>query len=62
MSIAVKTNPERQQQAYQLIVELQHERQETWSLYCHVTELMPSSVNWTVRSNPAKTQPPKKLK
>lgn len=38
MSIAVKTNPERQQQAYQLIAELLHERQEAWSLYCHVAE------------------------
>jgi len=39
MLIPVKTNSERQSQAYQSIVELQHERQETWSLYCHVAEL-----------------------
>ena len=45
MPIADKVNTERQLQAYQLIAELLHERQETWSLYCHVTELMSSSVN-----------------
>lgn len=49
MSIAVQINPERQQQTYQLIAELQHERQEVWSLYCHVAELMPFSANQTVR-------------
>jgi regulator of sigma D len=54
MSIAVKINPERQQQAYQLIAELQHERQEVWSLYCHVAELMPFSANQTVRKKLAR--------
>jgi regulator of sigma D len=54
MSIAVKLNPERQQQAYQLIAELQHERQEVWSLYCHVAELMPFKTNRTVRNKLAK--------
>lgn len=49
MSIAVQINPERKQQAYQLIAELQNERQEVWSLYCHVAELMPFSANPTVR-------------
>jgi regulator of sigma D len=48
MSIAVQINPERKQQAYQLIAELQNERQEVWSLYCHVAELMPFSANPTV--------------
>ena len=48
MSIAVKINPERQQQAYQLIAELQYERQEGWSLYCHVAEPIPFSANQTV--------------
>lgn len=54
MSIAVKINPERQQQAYQLIAELQYERQEVWSLYCHVAELMPFSANQTVRKKLAR--------
>jgi regulator of sigma D len=54
MSIAVKLNPERQQQAYQLIAELQHERQEVWSLYCHVAELMPFKTNRTVRNKLAR--------
>ncbi|MGZ8157202.1 MAG: Rsd/AlgQ family anti-sigma factor [Methylobacter sp.] len=54
MSIAVKLNPERQQQAYQLIAELQHERQEVWSLYCHIAELIPFSANQTVRKKLAR--------
>jgi regulator of sigma D len=54
MSIAVKINPERQQQAYQLIAELQYERQKVWSLYCHVAELMPFSANQTVRKKLAR--------
>jgi regulator of sigma D len=54
MSIAVKINPERQQQAYQLIAELKHERQEVWSLYCHVAELLPFSANQTVRKKLAR--------
>lgn len=49
MSIAVQIDPEKKQQAYQLIAELQHERQEVWSLYCHVAELMPFSAKQTVR-------------
>ncbi len=54
MSIAVQLNPERKQQAHQLIAELQHERQEVWSLYCHVAELMPFSANPTVRKKLAR--------
>lgn len=54
MSIAVKINPEKKQQAYQLIAELQHERQEVWSLYCHVAELLPFSANQTVRKKLAR--------
>ena len=54
MSIAVQINPEKKQQAYQLIAELQHERQEVWSLYCHVAELMPFSANQTVRKKLAR--------
>ncbi|HEY8035053.1 MAG TPA: Rsd/AlgQ family anti-sigma factor [Methylobacter sp.] len=54
MSIAVQLNPERKQQAYQLIAELQNERQEVWSLYCHVAELMPFSANPTVRKKLAR--------
>lgn len=49
MNAAVKINPERRQQAYQLITELQNERQKVWSLYCHVAELMPFSANQAVR-------------
>ena len=49
MSIAVQINPERKQQAYQLIAELQNERKEVWALYCHVAELMPFSANQSVR-------------
>jgi len=49
MSIAVQMNPEKKQQAYQLIAELQKERQEVWSLYCHIAELIPFSANRTVR-------------
>ena len=49
MSIAVQMNPEKKQQAYQLIAELQKERQEVWSLYCHIAELVPFSANRTVR-------------
>jgi regulator of sigma D len=49
MSIAVQMNPEKKQQAYQLIAELQNERQEVWSLYCHIAELVPFSANRTVR-------------
>ncbi|TAK64102.1 Rsd/AlgQ family anti-sigma factor [Methylobacter sp.] len=54
MSIAVQLNPERKQQAYQLIAELQNERQEVWSLYCHVAELMPFSANPTVKKKLAR--------
>lgn len=48
MSIAVQINPKKKQLAHQLIAELQNERQEVWSLYCHVAELMPFSANQTV--------------
>lgn len=54
MSIAVQINPNKKQQAYQLVAELQHERQEVWSLYCHVAELMPFSANQKVRKNLAR--------
>lgn len=36
---------ERRQQTSHLIEELQKERQEVWSLYCHVAELKPFSFN-----------------
>ena len=49
MPLAVQINPEKKQQAYQLIAELQNERQEVWSLYCHIAELIPFSANRTVR-------------
>ena len=50
MSVATPVNPERRQQACQLIAELQNERQEVWSLYCHVAELKPFSANDAVKS------------
>jgi regulator of sigma D len=46
---AVKIHPERRQQAYQLIAELQNERHEVWSLYCHVAELKPFSTHEAVK-------------
>lgn len=54
MSIAVQMNSEKKQQAYQLITELQNERQEVWALYCHVAELMPFSANQSVRNKLAR--------
>lgn len=54
MSIAVQMNPEKKQQAYQLIAELQKERQEVWSLYCNIAELIPFSANRTVRKKLAR--------
>lgn len=53
MNAAVQINPERRQQAYQLITELQTERQKVWSLYCHVAELKPFSANVSVRKKVA---------
>jgi regulator of sigma D len=50
MSIATPVNTERRQQACQLIVELQNERREVWSLYCHIAELKPFSANDAVKS------------
>jgi regulator of sigma D len=54
MSIAVQINPERKQHAYQLVVELQQERQAVWSLYCHVAELMPLSANQAIKKKLAR--------
>ncbi len=45
---AVQNQPERRQQASQLIAELQNERHQVWSLYCHVAELKPFSSHETV--------------
>jgi regulator of sigma D len=50
MPVATPVDTERRQQTCQLIVELQNERQEVWSLYCHVAELKPFSANDTVKS------------
>jgi regulator of sigma D len=50
MSIATPVYTERRQQACQLITELQNERQELWSLYCHVAELKPFSANDAVKT------------
>jgi regulator of sigma D len=41
MSAAIKQDLERRRQAESLISELQTERQEVWSLYCHIAELKP---------------------
>lgn len=46
---AVRIHPERRQQAYQLIAELQNERHEVWTLYCRVAELKPFSTHETVK-------------
>jgi len=48
MSIAVQINPEKKLQAYQLVAELQNERQELWSLYCHIIDLMPKAAHRAV--------------
>ena len=50
MPVETPVNPERRQQACQLIAELQNERREVWSLYCHVAELKPFSANDAVKS------------
>jgi len=50
MSVATPVNPERRQQACQLIAELQNERQEVWSLYCNFAELKPFSSYDSVKS------------
>lgn len=49
MSTSTPVKTERRQQASQLIAELQNERQEVWSLYCHVAELKPFTANDTVK-------------
>jgi regulator of sigma D len=50
MPVKTPVNIERRQQACQLIAELQNERREVWSLYCHVAELKPFSANDAVKS------------
>lgn len=50
MPVETPVNPERRQQACQLIAELQNERREVWSLYCHVAELKPFPANDAVKS------------
>jgi regulator of sigma D len=50
MPVKTPVNTERRQQACQLIAELQNERQEVWSLYCHVAELKPFSANDALKS------------
>ncbi len=41
MSAALKSTPERRQQAKNLVIELQQERHQVWSLYCQIAELKP---------------------
>ncbi|MFZ2168275.1 MAG: Rsd/AlgQ family anti-sigma factor [Methylococcaceae bacterium] len=50
MSFVTPVNTERRQQTCKLIADLQKERQEVWSLYCHVAELKPFSANDTVKN------------
>jgi regulator of sigma D len=45
MTAAIQLNPERRQQAMQLIEELKKERHEVWAMYCHIAELKPFSAN-----------------
>jgi regulator of sigma D len=49
MSNAVQAVPERRQRTYQLIAELKNERDEVWSLYCHIAGLKPFSANKSVK-------------
>jgi len=49
MTTAIQLNPERRQQAIQLIEELKKERHEVWAMYCHVAELKPFSANQKAR-------------
>lgn len=49
MSFVLKDNPDKKQQAYRLIAELQNERQQLWSLYCHVADLQPFSANKSIK-------------
>lgn len=50
MTKVAPEKPERRQQAYQLIDELQNERREVWSLYCQVADLKPFTALESVRS------------
>ena len=45
MTAAKQLPPERRKQAKHLIDELKTERQQVWSMYCHVAELKPFSTN-----------------
>jgi regulator of sigma D len=49
MPVKTPLNTERRQQACQLIAELQHERQEVWTLYYQVAELKPFSAKDEVK-------------
>ena len=50
MPVTAQFNTERRQQASRLITELQTERRELWSLYCHVADLKPFSAKKQVKS------------
>jgi len=50
MPVTAQFTTERRQQASQLIIELQNERQELWSLYFHVAELKPFSAKKQVKN------------
>jgi regulator of sigma D len=50
MPVKTPVNTERRQQACQLIAELQHERQEVWTLYYQVAELKPFLAKGAVKS------------
>jgi regulator of sigma D len=50
MATAEPAKPERRQRTVQLIDELQHERQDLWSLYCQIGELKPFTEIEPVKS------------
>lgn len=50
MPVTAQMTPERRKQADHLVVELQQERQELWSLYFRVAELQPFSATKQVKS------------
>ena len=49
MSLKGQITTHKKHQTYQLVAELQHERQAVWSMYCHVAQQMPFSANQKIR-------------
>lgn len=54
MITAEPAKPERRQRTVQLIDELQHERQDLWSLYCQMADLKPFTDREPVKTKLAK--------